>query len=327
MDHHCYIFRPFTDIGETFSIEEDLGYMTELRRRLLSRDEKVDPLGRITFAANPVRSSDSLTVRRDLLIDGDAKAVFVIEPDSDIYHLNFVLELPKTELVKHDSELMNEFIRHDKGNDIYYIAVDSIYDLFREKDKYYPARVIYDGVNVLLSDYLNLAPQEKVIIQEKTEVREETEMRNKTVLQDEIAVPKKMEYEESEERVEVHPGLFAFKNSDGLWGIQDGRECTVVVPRWKRCRQREDGSVLLNNFVFVNGEELSHAVRLFQRQELADMCDKFSRLSNVRIEERREHGERWLAADVDGKPVVSAKVTELGWMEYQGGSRRYMNWL
>lgn len=319
MDHHCSIFRPFTDIGEAFSIENDLGYMTELRRRLLSKDEKVDPLGRITFDADPVRYPDSGTVRRDILIDGDAKAVFVIEPDSDIYRLNFMLELPKNELVKLDSELMTEFIRHDKENDINYTVVDSIYDLFREKDKYYPARVICDGVNVLLSDYLNLAPQDEVTIQEKAGIREEAEMRKKAVLQDEGGVTKKIEYGELEERVEVYSKLFAFKNSDGLWGIQDSKERTVVIPRWRQCRQREDGSVLFNNFVYMNGEEFSHAIRLFQKQELADMGDKFSRLSNVRIEERGEHRERWLAADVDGKPVVSAKVTELDWMEYQGG--------
>lgn len=304
LDHHCSVFRPFVEIGETFSIEDDLGYMTELRRRLLSKDEKVDPLGRITFAAPPVKYSDTGNVRRDILIDNEAKAVFILEPNSDIYNLNFILELKNTELVKSNSELSPDII-HDKENDIYYTVVEGLSDLFKEKDRFYPIRVINDERNMPLTDYLHLPIREQP----------ETVMQvsNKDVVADRV------NEDAIKERVEVYPGLFVFRNNDNLWGLQDGEGRIAVPPRWESFQQKEGkADVVLLSFIDMNGEILSHTFLSLQKNKLADMADKFTRLSNVHIEERGEHGERWIAADVDGKQVVSEKITDFDWEQYQG---------
>lgn len=138
VDHNCDIFRPFVSVGEKIDVEKNLGYMTELRRRLLSNDEKVDPLGRITFAAPQIRYADSGNIRRDVYIDGEAAAVFVINPNGDIYDLDFMLELKKNELVEFHSELSPAYVMYDKDSDIYYTKVNNLYDLFKEKDRFYP---------------------------------------------------------------------------------------------------------------------------------------------------------------------------------------------
>ena len=303
LDHHCAVFRPFVDIGKTFAIEDDLGYMTELRRRLLSKDEKVDPLGRITFAAPPVQYAETGNVRRDIIIDGEANAVFIIEPDSYIYHLNFVLELKKNELVKlnYESEFGN--IIYDKENDVYYTKVRNLYDLFREKDQYYPVRVINDKINMPLNEYLNLSiPKEVEIL---------------IPVQDKVM--DRIEVDIVKEKIEVEYGLYAFRNNENLWGLYDGEGRIAVPPRWESFEKLEEkkGGVF-RSFIYVDGEILPESLT-YQKNELADMADKFSRLSNVRIEERGEHNERWIAADIDGRPVVSEKITDIDWTQYQGG--------
>lgn len=304
LDHNCSIFRPFVDIGKAFTIEDDLGYMTELRRRLLSKDEKVDPLGRITFAAPPVHYPDTGNVRRDIYIDGEAAAVFVLEQDCDIYKLNFVLELKKTELVESYSKSCPDYIIHDKEADVYYVMVDSIYDLFREKDQFYPARVINDEMNVALDDFLNLPVHKKP----------------EPVMQvpNEYVVVDRVNEDVIEEKTEVHAGLFAFRNNDKLWGLQDSEGRIAVPPRWEYFEQKEGNKdIEFNSFVYGDGEMLSHASLSLQKDELADMANKFSRLSNVRIEERGEHDERWIAADINGKPVVGEKISDSDWIQYQ----------
>lgn len=295
LDHCCSIFRPFVDVGEKFSLEDDLGYMTELRRRLLSKEEKVDPLGRISFVASPVKYNDIGHVRRDILIDGEAKAVFVLEPDSDIYDLNFVLELKDSELLKSYSEYGN--IVHDKESGIYYTMVNSLYDLFQEKDRFYPVRVINDKVNMTLNEFLNLPVPHKSV----------------------SAYPVQDRNEVVSDRVEVHPGLYAFQCSQ-LWGLQDEKGCVVIPPRWNTFeKQEERGEVAFHSFVYTDGRIVSDSILAYPKDELADLADKLSRLSNVRIEERGEHKERWIVADIDGKPVVGEKMTDLDWMQLQEG--------
>lgn len=305
LDHRCSVLCPFTEIGEKFSIEDDLGYMTELRRRLLSKDEKVDPLGRITFAAPPVQDISTGNVRRDILIDGEAAAVFVLRPDSAIYDLDFMLELKENELVKYYSELSPASIVHDKKNDIYYTGVRSLYDLFREKDRFYPPRVISDEVNMSLADYLNL--------QERKEAISVIAAPNEEKIADRIDEGGVLE------REEVYPGLYAFKTGDKLWGLHDGDGRVIVPPRWESFQWKEGKEdIVFTSFVHADGEVLSHDFLSFPKYELADMADKLSRLSDVRIEERGEHHERWIAADVDGKPAISEKITDYEWLRYQG---------
>lgn len=296
LDHHCSIFRPFVATGEEFDVEKDLGYTKELRRRLLSKDEKVDPLGRISFVASPVKCDDTGNVRRDILIDGEAKAVFVLEPDSDIYDLNFVLELKDSELLNSYSEYGN--IIYDKERDVYYTMVSSLHDLFQEKDRFYPVRAINDKVNMPLDEYLNLPKQDKSV----------------------SAYPVLDENKVISDRVEVHPGLYAFQSSSRLWGLQDEQGCVVVPPRWNIFEMQEgSGEVAFRSFVYVNGMVASNSALTYQKNELADLADGLSRLSNVRIEERGERKEHWIAADIDGKPVVSEKMTDLDWVQLQEG--------
>lgn len=303
LDHHCAIFRHFAEIGETFSIEDDLGYMTELRRRLLSVDEKVDPWGRITFAALPFKYADTGNIRRDIIIDGEANAVFVIEPNSNIYHLNFVLELKKNELVELDYESEFANIIHDKENGIYYTRVCNLYDLFRVKDQYYPVRIINDKLNMPLNEYLNISiPKESESL---------IPVQDKVMDRIEVGVVK--------EKIEVDSGLCAFRNNENLWGLSDGEGRIAVPPRWESFeKQEEKKGVTFRSFIYADGEILPESLT-YQKNELAYMADKFSRLSNVRIEERGEHNERWIAADIDGRPVVSEKITDIDWTQYQGG--------
>lgn len=303
LDHRCSVFCPFTEIGEKFSIEDDLGYMTELRRRLLSKDEKVDSLGRITFAGPPLQYDDTGNVRRDILIDGEAKAVFVLEPDSDIYDLNFVLEMKSSELLKPYSGYGN--IMHDKENGIYYTMVSSLYDLFREKDRFYPPRVITDEMNMSLTDYLNLQGRKETV--------------SVITTPEEKKVTNRINEGNVKEREEVYPGLYAFRTDDKLWGVYDGEGRVIVPPRWEYFQRKEGKEdIVFTSFVDADGEVLSHDFLSFQKSELADIADKVSRLSNVRIEERGERHEQWIAADVDGKPAISEKITDYEWLRYQG---------
>lgn len=306
VDHNCDIFRPFVSVGEKIDVEKNLGYMTELRRRLLSNDEKVDPLGRITFAAPQIRYADSGNIRRDVYIDGEAAAVFVINPNGDIYDLDFMLELKKNELVEFHSELSPDYVMYDKDSDIYYTKVNNLYDLFKEKDRFYPARVINDDVNMPLTDYLNiesLSKSEAII-----------------PLYDEVRVVDRVSEEPALRKIEVYPGLFAFRDNNRLWGLQDGEGRIAVPPRWESYQMQEGkGNLMFNSFVNMDGEKLSSSFLSFQGNELAAMADKFSRLSNVRIEERGKHSERWIVANVDGKPVVSEKMSDFDWIQYTGG--------
>lgn len=304
LDHHCSIFRPFVDVGEKFSIEEDLGYMTELRRRLLSKDEKVDPLGRITFAAPPVQYDNTGNIRRDILIDGEAKAVFILEPNSDIYDLNFMLELKKANLKGKSSELGYGSIVYDKENDIYFMLVKSLYDLLREKDRFYPVRIINDQVNMVLNDYLNIS------------------MLNKTepVLQIQEKVVEKVEEDIISEKEEVYSGVYVFKNAANLWGMQvdDGR--ILIPPHWTSFERQEDnGSIIFSSFMSSDGTIRHGNYIEFSQKTLANLADKTSRLSNVRVEERGEQKERWIAAEVDGEPIVSQKIDDVEWWRFKEG--------
>lgn len=303
LDYHCSVFRPFVDVGENFNIEDDLGYMTELRRRLLSKDERVDPLGRITFAAPPVQDVDTGNIRRDILIDGEAKAVFILEPNSNIYDLNFILELKKSDLVKRSPEVGYGNIIHDKENDIYYTLAQSIYDLFYEKDRFYPVRVIDDKVNMVLKDYLNLS------------ALRDTE----TVVPVQNEVAKQVEVDRTNEREEVYPGLYAFRNNDKLWGLQDDEGRIIRMPRWGSFERQEDsGLIIFRDIVSFDGEVRPNTFLPIHKKALVDIADKISRLSNIHVEERGEHKEKWIAGDVDGVPAVSSKICDIEWNSLEG---------
>lgn len=305
MDHHCSIFRPFVEVGEKFGIEDDLGYMTELRRRLLSKDEKVDPLGRITFTAPPYQYADTGNVRRDILIDGEAKAVFVLEKDSDVYDLNFVLELKDSELLKSYADYGN--IIYDKESGIYYTMVSSLYDLFQEKDRFYPIRVITDKVNMSLKEYLNLPESHKSVSVDSVSEKDET-------------ISDRGKVDTVKDKEEVHLGLYAFQSNGELWGLQDGQGRVVIPPHWHTFEKpKEKEEVIFRSFIYADGMRNSDSILILQRNVLADLAGKLPRLSNVRIEERGEHHERWIAADIDGKPVVSEKITDLDWVQFQEG--------
>lgn len=301
LDHRCSVFRPFVDVGEDFNIEDDLGYMTELRRRLLSKDEMVDPLGRITFAAPPVRDADTGNIRRDILIDSEARAMFIVEPNSNIYDLNFLLELRKSDLVKKASEWGYERIIHGKENDVYYMLVQSLYDLFQEKDRFYPVRVINNKVNMDLKDYLNLS------------ARRDAE----PVVSVQDEVKKRVEVDRPNEREEVYPGLYAFRNNDKLWGLQDGKGRIIKPPHWTSFKRQEDGGIIFSTFVTSAGSVQPNTYFALTQRNFEKIADKISRFSNVHIEQRGEHKENWIAAEIDGEPVVSQKLDDIEWFRYK----------
>ena len=164
------IFLPFEDVGKEINIERDLGYMTELRRRLLYDDGKVDGFGRIAMIGQPKLEVGTGVLSRELVVDGEAKGVFVLRPDDDIFHLNFVLNLddstPKEEHLLHSSS----DIRYNEELEIYQISVEGIWNLLKTKDEFYPIRFINDKINMPLSDYCRSAELRENKMQEKTSI-------------------------------------------------------------------------------------------------------------------------------------------------------------
>lgn len=292
LDHNADTFLPFVEIGKEINIETDLGYMTELRRRLLSKDEKVDSLGRIKFAGPPTQNVDTGVVTRPLLIDGDAKATFILEPDDNIYTLNFLLELGKTNTEEYYSECMPSTIKYNKDKGVYESAINNIWNLFIEKDRLYPIRIIDDKTNMYLADYL---------LQEQTKNHEKEEM------------------EGIKEKIEVHPGLYAFQSKEDLWGLMDEKERTVIHPRWISFKQKDNGDILFGSLK-LRTNEIIHQVNLTQTsKELAETAAQLSRLSDVSIDVRGIGTDRWISANIDGKPVVSEKISERDWVEQFSG--------
>lgn len=300
LDYNCNIFLPFADIGEDINIETDLGYMTEFRRRLLYQDEKVDAFGRISFAGPTTRDANTGIISRDLLIDGEAKATFVLKPDDYIYDLNFVLDLEKSSSEEFDIEDRTGTAKHwfgdvsyNKLSDVYQVAVKGIRDLLVSKDKFYPIRVITEDTNMALLDYCISKENRK---QEKQEL------------------------EVIKEKAKIHPGLTVFKNNDGMCGLLDSNERVVVHPRWLDCKAEANGDVIFCGFTTRYGLEVPDSSLHFTKNELMDMAKMLARISNVRVEQRGRSEDHWIAANIDGKPVLSEKIAERDWIEYQGAA-------
>lgn len=292
LDHTCNVFLPFMEIGEKFSIEDDLGYMTELRKRLLSKEEKVDSFGRITFAGPPIRDTDSGIVQRRLLIDGEAEALFILRPDDNIYDLNFILDLEKSEMEEQYAQVAPHTFTYNKEKDIYQASCNSIGMLLHQKDIFYLPRIINDKVNLPLLDFW------------ETEFLKDCE---------------KQEKEKIVQKTEVYPGLHAFQNKEGLWGALDNNGRTVIHPRWVHFQQEKNGDILFNCLKLRNNQEIPQADLAYSYKELEKIAAQLHRLSNVRIEQRGQNGERWIGADIDGEPAVSEKITERDWIEHYSG--------
>lgn len=292
LDHQCNVFLPFAEIGEKFSIEDDLGYMTELRKRLLSKEERVDSFGRIAFAGPPVKDTNSGIVQRKLLIDGEAEALFILKPNDDIYKLNFVLDLEKSEMEEQYAQIAPHTITYNKEKDIYQASCSSIGVLLHQKDIFYLPRIINDKVNLPLLDF------------REAEFLKECE---------------KQEKEEIVQKTEVYPGLHAFQNKEGLWGALDSSGRTVIHPRWVHFQQERNGSILFTCLKLRNNQEIPQADLIYSYKELEKIAAQLHRLSNVRIEQRGQNGERWIGADIDGEPAVSEKITERDWIEHYSG--------
>lgn len=300
LDYNCNIFLPFTDVGKDINIETDLGYMTEFRRRLLYQNEKVDAFGRISFAGPMIRDATTGVVSRKLLIDGEAKAVFVLKPDDYIYDLNFVLDLDKTCTEEFDIKDRAKTVKYwfgdvsyNKRLNVYQVAVKGIRDLLMSKDKFYPIRVITEKANMPLLDYC--------ISKENGE----QEKRERDVIK---------------ERIKVHPELSVFKNSDGMCGLLDSKERIVVHPRWLDCKTGVNGDVIFCGFTTRYGVEVLESLQTFTENELTNMTRALARMSDVRVEQRGRSEDHWVVANIDDKPVLSEKITERDWIEYQGAA-------
>lgn len=300
LDYNCNIFLPFTDVGEDINLETDLGYMTEFRRRLLYQNGKVDAFGRISFAGPMTRDAKTGIVSRKLLIDGEAKATFVLKPDDYIYDLNFVLDLEKSSSEEFVIEDRTGTAKHWFGDvsynkllDVYQVVVKGIRDLLVSKDKFYPIRVITEDTNMALLDYC---------------------------ISKESRKQEKQELEVIKEKAKIHPGLTLFKNNDGMCGLLDSNERVVVHPRWLDCKAEANGDVIFCGFTTRYGLEVPDSSLHFTKNELMDMAKMLARISNLRVEQRGRSEDHWIAANIDGKPVLSEKITERDWIEYQGAA-------
>lgn len=300
LDYNCNIFLPFTDVGEDINIETDLGYMTEFRRRLLYQNEKVDAFGRISFAGSMIRDAKTGIVSRKLLIDGEAKATFVLKPDDYIYDLNFVLDLDKTSSKEFDIKDRTRIVKHwfgdvsyNKHLDAYQVAVKGIKDLLISKDKFYPIRVITENANMPLLDYC---------------------------ISKENGEQEKREREIIKEKVKIHSELSVFKNGDGMCGLLDSKERIVVHPRWLDYKTEKNGDVVFCGFTTRYGVEVPGSSQTFNEEELTNMAKAIPRMSVVRVEQRGRSEEHWVVANIDNKPVLSEKISERDWVEYQGAA-------
>lgn len=153
LDHKCNAILPFVEVADEKRLEDTLCYYAEMRRRLLSVNEKVDPLGRISFNGSPVEDSLSKSVSREILIDGEAKAVFVSRPD-DKYDLNFTLDLGNSPMVKRLADFY--LFQHDREKGTFQIAVNNLNDLYYWKDQVYAPRVIDEQTNMNVYDYVGM---------------------------------------------------------------------------------------------------------------------------------------------------------------------------
>lgn len=292
LDHKADFFLPFVDINKEFNIETDLGYMTELRRRLLSKDEKVDSLGRIRFAGPPVRETNTGIVSRPLLIDGDAKATFILKPDDNIYTLNFMLELDKADTEEYYFKYMPSKIKYNNDKGVYESSCNNIGNLLYEKDQFYPIRIIDDKTNIFLGDYL---------IQEQTRNYEKEEIKG------------------IKEKIEVYPNLYVFQNKENLWGLMDNEKRTVIHPRWISFKQKDNDSILFDSLKLRSGEIINQANMQQTRKELAETAAQLPKLSDVNIEVKGPGSDRWISAKIDGESVASEKISERDWIEQFSG--------
>lgn len=300
LDYNCNIFLPFTNVGEDFNIETDLGYMTEFRRRLLYQNEKVDAFGRISFTGPTIRDAKTGNISRKLLIDGEAKVTFLLKPDDYIYDLNFVLDLDKSNSSESDIEGRTKIGKHwfgdifyNKHLDVYQVAVKGIRDLLISKDKFYPIRVITEKMNMPLLDYCISKERRK---------------------------QEKREREVMKERVKIHPELSIFKNSNGMCGLLDSKERVVVHPRWLDCKTEANGGIVFCGFTTRYGVEVPESSQAFTKNELVNMAKALTRISDVKVEQRGRREEHWIDVNIDDKPILSEKITERDWIEYQGAA-------
>lgn len=281
LDCNGDIFLPFEDVGSDINIERDLGYMTELRRRLLYDDGKVDGFGRIAMCGQLKHDADTGVISRDFLIDGEAKGEFVLRPDDNIFCLNFMLEHPV------------RIARPNENVPVCKESVQGIDNLLRIKDMFYPIRFINDKVNMPLIDYCK---------------------------SEELSEHEKLEKANKRNTMEIYPGVYAFKSNEGMWGLQDKEERTVLHPRWLDFQQKGNGDVVFSLFRARFGIDVPGSVRVFTQNDLKNMAKLLPRMSEVGVVQRGRSEDHWITANIDNKPMVSKKIQERDWIEYQGAA-------
>lgn len=154
LDHKADIFYPFTDINNVKS-----GIDGELKERLLSEGKNIDSFGRIKPVGDVIKLNEAGAVQRNLLIDGEAEAVYSYFPGDD-------LRTPKLEL-KADKDLLAQSLISPK-----LLKLDNIDTLLDIKDRIYPPRVIKENTNQKLDEYINSLNTSAKVPEEKQRMRE-----------------------------------------------------------------------------------------------------------------------------------------------------------
>ncbi|MDD3038063.1 zincin-like metallopeptidase domain-containing protein [Bacteroides sp.] len=182
LDYKCNTVLPFVELADEKRLEDTLGYFAEIRRRLLSVNENVDPFGRISFNGSPVEDPISKSVSRDILIDGEARAVFVSKPD-DKYDLNFTLDLGNSSVAKGLADYSLGSVQRDREKGTSRVAVNSLNELYYWKDQAYAPRVIDEQTNMNVYDYVGMqlpkryeATDDEVVNEREEEVEHEERM-------------------------------------------------------------------------------------------------------------------------------------------------------
>lgn len=187
LDHKADIFYPFTEINNVKS-----GIDGELKERLLSEGKNIDSFGRIKPVGDVIKLNEAGAVQRNLLIDGEAEAVYSYFPGDD-------LTTPKLEL-KADKDLLAQSMINPK-----LLKLDNIDTLLEIKDSIYPPRVIKENTNLKLDEYINSLNTSAKVPEEKTE--------------------------NERKEIPLTMGLHLF-NRDDKWGVRDKEGKVLLTPIW-----------------------------------------------------------------------------------------------
>lgn len=269
LDHKADIFYPFTDMNNVKS-----GIDGELKERILSEGKNIDSFGRIKQVGDVIKLNESGAVQRNLIIDEEAEAIYSYYPGDD-------LAAPKLEL-KAEKDLLSQSMISPE-----LLKLDNIDTLLDMKDRIYPPRVIKEGANQKLDEYINSL---------KTGAK---------------AQEKNTENERKE--IPLTMGMHLFNNND-KWGLRDKDGKVILTPIWNYM-------LLENNTLSISraDSEGNIVTKSYTEEQLDNIANKLSRITDIHIEKRGESEDKWIGGEIDDEPVISERLTGKDRNDYENG--------